>query len=34
MKISQKLCVRMDGTQFLSLKWFTAKNERWNDKRA
>ena len=34
MKISHKLCVRMDGTQFLLLWWFTAKNERGNDKRA
>ena len=32
MKISHKLCVRMDGTQFLILWWFTAKNERGNDK--
>ena len=32
MKISRKLCVRMDGTQFLLLRWFTAKNERGNDK--
>ena len=34
MKISHKLCVRMDGTQFLSLWWFTAKNEGGNHKRA
>ena len=27
MKISHKLCVRMDGTQFLLLWWLTAKNE-------
>ena len=26
MKISHKLCVRMDGAQFLWLWWFTAKN--------
>ena len=26
MKISHNLCVRMDGTQFLWLWWFTAKN--------
>ena len=26
MKISHKLCVRMDGTQFLWLWWFTTKN--------
>ena len=32
MKISHKLCVRMNGTQFLLLWWFTAKNERRNDK--
>ena len=32
MKISHKLCVRMDGTQFLILWWFTAKNEGGNDK--
>ena len=25
-KISHKLCIRMDGTQFLWLWWFTAKN--------
>ena len=31
MKINHKLCVRMDGTQFLILWWFTAKNERGND---
>ena len=31
MKISHKLCVRMDGTQFLILWWFTAKNECGND---
>ena len=31
MKISHKLCVRMDGTQFLIFWWFTAKNERGND---
>ena len=31
-KISHKLCVRMDGTQFLILWWFTAKNERGKDK--
>ena len=30
MKISHKLCVRMDGTQFLLLLWFTAKNEGGN----
>ena len=29
-----KLFVRMDGTQFSLLWWFTAKNERGNDKRA
>ena len=34
MKISHKLCVRMDGTQFLLLWWFTAKNECGNHKRA
>ena len=34
MKISHKLCVRMDGSQFLLLWWFTAKNERGNDKTA
>ena len=27
MKISHKLCVRIDGTQFLLSWWFTAKNE-------
>ena len=27
MKISHKLCVRMDETQFLWLWWFTAKND-------
>ena len=27
MKISRKLCVRMEGTQFLWLLWFTAKND-------
>ena len=32
MKISHKLCVRMDGTQFLKLWWFTAENEGRNDK--
>ena len=32
MKISPKLCVRMDWTQFLILWWFTAKNERGKDK--
>ena len=32
MKISHKLCVRMVGTQFLSLWWFTAKTEGGNDK--
>ena len=32
MKISHKLCVRIDGTQFLLLLWFTAKNEGGNDK--
>ena len=32
MKISHKLCVRMDGTQFLWLWWFTAKNEGGNHK--
>ena len=32
MKICHKLCVRMDGTQFLLLWWFTAKNECRNDK--
>ena len=26
MKISHKLCIRIDGTQFLWLSWFTAKN--------
>ena len=26
MKISDKLYIRMDGTQFLWLGWFTAKN--------
>ena len=26
-KISHKLCVRMDGTQILWLWWFTAKNQ-------
>ena len=31
MKISHKLCVRMDGTQFLIFWWFTAKNEHGND---
>ena len=31
-KISHKLCVRMNGNQFLLLRWFTAKNERGNDK--
>ena len=31
MKINHKLCVRMDGTQFLILWWFTAKNEGGND---
>ena len=30
MKISHKLCVRMDGTQFLLLWWLTAKNEGGN----
>ena len=33
MKISHKLCVRIDGTQFLLLWWFTARNEHeciWN----
>ena len=34
MKISHKLCVRMDGTQVFLLWWVTAKNERGNDKRA
>ena len=32
MKISHKLCVRMDGTQNLLLWWFTTKNEHGNDK--
>ena len=32
MKIGHKLCVRMDGTQFLILWWFTAKNEGGNHK--
>ena len=32
MKISHKLCVRMDGTQFLSLWWCIAKNVRGNRK--
>ena len=32
MKISHKLCVRMDGTQFLLLWWFTARNESGNHK--
>ena len=32
MKISHKLYIRMDGTQFLILWWFTAKNESGNDK--
>ena len=32
MKISHKSCVWMDGTQFLLLWWFTAKNERENHK--
>ena len=32
MKISHKLCVRIDGTQFLLLWWFTAENERGNHK--
>ena len=27
MKISHKLCIRMDGTQILWLWWFTAKNQ-------
>ena len=27
MKISHKLCVRIDGTQFLRLWWFMAKNQ-------
>ena len=27
MKISHKLCVRMDGTQFLWLWWYTAKTQ-------
>ena len=27
MKISHKLCVRMDGTQFLWIWWFTVKND-------
>ena len=30
MKISHKLCVRIDGTQFLLLWWFTAQNEGGN----
>ena len=35
MKISHKLCVRMDRAQFFYLLcWFTAKYERGNDKRA
>ena len=32
MKISHKLCVRMDGTEFLWLWWFTAKNKHGNHK--
>ena len=32
MKISHKLCVRMDGTQFLIIWWFTAKKEGGNHK--
>ena len=32
MKISHKLHVRVDGTQFLLLWWFTAKNEGGNHK--
>ena len=32
MKISHKLHVRVDGTQFLLLWWFTAKNESGNHK--
>ena len=32
MKISHKLCVRMDGTQFSILWWFTAKNKGGNHK--
>ena len=32
MKISHKLCVRVDGTQFLILWCFTAENEGGNDK--
>ena len=32
MKISHKLCVRIDGTQFLILWWFTARNESGNHK--
>ena len=31
MKISHKLCVKMDRTQSLILWWFTAKNEGGND---
>ena len=30
MKISHKLCVRIDGTQFSILWWFTAKNKGGN----
>ena len=30
--LSHKLCFRVDVTQFLLLRWFTAKNERGNDK--
>ena len=32
MKISHKLCVRMDGTQFSVLWWFTDKNKSGNHK--
>jgi hypothetical protein len=32
MKISHKLCVRMNGTQFLLLWWFTARNKGGNHK--
>ena len=31
-KISHKLCVRIDGTQLLLLLWFTAENERGSHK--
>ena len=32
MNISHKLCVRMDGTQFLLSWWFTAKTDGGNHK--